>query len=84
MADNADAIARVLTGQSKQLAGAVRITAVQTVAGHLLPPILARLRAQEPGIAIEVVASNAISLKTVVGLSEQFRRRQVAEVDLVA
>ena len=61
MADNADAIGRVLTGQSKQLAGAVRITAVQTVAGHLLPPILARLRAQEPGIAIEVVASNAIS-----------------------
>ncbi len=61
MADNADAISRVLTGQSKQLAGAVRITAVQTVAGHLLPPILARLRAQEPGIAIEVVASNAIS-----------------------
>ncbi len=61
MADNADAISRVLTGQSKQLAGAVRITAVQTVAGHLLPPILARLRAEEPGIAIEVVASNAIS-----------------------
>jgi DNA-binding transcriptional LysR family regulator len=61
MADNADAIGRVLTGQSKQLAGAVRITAVQTVAVHLLPPILARLRAQEPGIAIEVVASNAIS-----------------------
>ena len=61
MADNADAISRVLTGQSKQLAGAVRITAVQTVAVHLLPAILARLRAREPGIAIEVVASNAIS-----------------------
>ncbi len=61
MADSADAIGRILTGQSKQLAGAVRITAVQTVAGHLLPPILARLRAEEPGIAIEIVASNAIS-----------------------
>ena len=61
MADSADAIGRTLTGQSKQLVGAVRITAVQTVAVHLLPPILARLRAQEPGIAIEVVASNAIS-----------------------
>lgn len=61
MADSADAIGRILTGQSKQLAGAVRITAVQTVAVHLLPPILARLRAREPGIAIEVVASNAIS-----------------------
>ena len=61
MADSADAIGRILTGQSKQLAGAVRITAVQTVAVYLLPPILARLRAEEPGIAIEVVASNAIS-----------------------
>ena len=61
MADSADAIGRILTGQSKQLAGTVRITAVQTVAVHLLPPILARLRAREPGIAIEVVASNAIS-----------------------
>lgn len=61
MADNADAIGRILTGQSKQLAGAVRITAVQTVAVYLLPPILARLRAQEPGIAVEIVASNAIS-----------------------
>jgi len=61
MADNADAIGRILTGQSKQLAGAVRITAVQMVAGHVLPPILARLRVEEPGIAIEVVASNAIS-----------------------
>lgn len=61
MADSADAIGRILTGQSKQLAGTVRITAVQTVAVHLLPAILARLRAREPGIAIEVVASNAIS-----------------------
>jgi len=61
MAASAEAIGRALTGQSGQLAGAVRITASQTVAVHLLPPMLARLREQEPAIAIEVVASNAIS-----------------------
>jgi len=61
MAGSAEAIGRTLTGQTRQLAGAVRITASQTVAVHMLPPLLAKLREQEPAIAIEVVASNAIS-----------------------
>jgi len=61
MAASADAIGRSLAGQSRQLAGTVRITASQVVAVHLLPSLLARLRAQEPGIALEVVASNALS-----------------------
>jgi DNA-binding transcriptional LysR family regulator len=61
MAGSAAAIGRTLTGQSRQLAGAVRITASQTVAVHLLPPLLVRLRQLEPAIAIEVVAANTIS-----------------------
>jgi DNA-binding transcriptional LysR family regulator len=61
MAGSADAIGRTLTGQTRQLAGAVRITASQMIAVHMLPPLLAKLREQEPSIAIEVVASNAIS-----------------------
>jgi DNA-binding transcriptional LysR family regulator len=61
MAASAESIGRELTGQSSQVAGSVRITASQTVAVHLLPPILAKLRELEPSIAIEVVASNAIS-----------------------
>jgi DNA-binding transcriptional LysR family regulator len=36
----------------------VRITAARLVAMHHLPPILARLRAEEPGIRIELVASD--------------------------
>jgi len=61
MADNAEAIGRTLTGQSKQLAGSVRITASETVATYLLPPLLARFRARETGIAIDIMASNAVS-----------------------
>jgi DNA-binding transcriptional LysR family regulator len=61
MADNAEAIGRTLTGQSKQLSGSVRITASQTVATYLLPPLLAGFRERETGIAIDVIASNAVS-----------------------
>jgi DNA-binding transcriptional LysR family regulator len=61
MAESADAIGRTLTGQTKQLAGSVRITASQTVAVHMLPPLLAKLREREPEIAVDVIASNVIS-----------------------
>lgn len=46
------------TGSSAQLEGTVRITAARVVAQWHLPPILARLRAEEPGIALELVASD--------------------------
>jgi DNA-binding transcriptional LysR family regulator len=61
MADNAEAIGRKLTGQSKQLSGSVRITASETVATYLLPPLIARFREREAGIAIDIVASDAVS-----------------------
>jgi DNA-binding transcriptional LysR family regulator len=61
MEGNAAAIERTLTGQDRALEGAVRITASQTVAVHMLPAMLAELRELEPRIAIEVVASNAVS-----------------------
>jgi DNA-binding transcriptional LysR family regulator len=61
MAESAEAIGRTLTGQSKQLSGSVRITASQTVATYLLPPLLARFRERETSIAIEIIASNAVS-----------------------
>jgi DNA-binding transcriptional LysR family regulator len=61
MADNAEAIGRTLTGQSKQLTGSVRVTASQTVATYLLPPLLARFHERETGIAIDMTSSNAVS-----------------------
>lgn len=61
MEGSADAIGRVLTAQDLRTTGTVRIAASQSVACYLLPPIFARLRQQEPGIAIELVSSNQIS-----------------------
>lgn len=43
------------------LSGTVRLSASQPVACHVLPPLLARLRESQPGIRIELVASNALS-----------------------
>jgi DNA-binding transcriptional LysR family regulator len=45
-------------GSSAALTGTVRITAARVVAQWHLPPILAQLRAEEPGIALELVASD--------------------------
>ena len=46
-------------GQSTELTGTVRITASDLVAHHLLPPIIAKMRTEHPGILIDVVASNS-------------------------
>ena len=61
MEDNANSIGRVLKAQDHCTAGIVRITASQSAASYMLPPILARLRQEEPDIEIELVASNKIS-----------------------
>ncbi|WP_138467710.1 LysR family transcriptional regulator [Poseidonocella sp. HB161398] len=45
-------------GASARLEGTVRITAARVVAHWHLPPLLARLRREEPGIRIELLASD--------------------------
>ncbi|MES2550774.1 MAG: LysR substrate-binding domain-containing protein, partial [Pseudomonadota bacterium] len=45
-------------GQASGINGTVRITASRVVSHHVLPPVLARLRAVEPGIQIELVPSD--------------------------
>lgn len=52
-------LALAAAGEADQLAGPVRITASVFMAHHVLPPILARLRQQEPRIAIDLVASDS-------------------------
>ena len=61
MRDGADAVLRSVTRHRERTTGTVRITASQPVACYLLPPLVAQLQAQEPGIAIEIVASNKLS-----------------------
>lgn len=61
MARGADALARALAGQSAQSTGTVRLTTSQVAAAYLLPPVLARLQRAEPGIQIELLASDKLS-----------------------
>jgi len=61
MRDAMREIALRAAGQQVQLGGTVRITASVATAAVHLPPIIARIRAAEPAIAIELVASDATS-----------------------
>ena len=61
MQGGADALARSLAGTRDATSGTVRITTSQVAASCLLPPVLAALQRAEPGIQIELVASNALS-----------------------
>lgn len=57
----AGALARSVSGADAVASGTVRISASQPVAVHLLPPLLAQLRQELPGIQIELVASNEVA-----------------------
>lgn len=48
-------------GQSQALEGRISISASETYAAVLLPPIVAKLRREEPGIEVEIVVSNLAS-----------------------
>ncbi len=59
MGEAATHVSLAATGQSQSIDGDVCVTASEVIATHLLPPIVARLRAAHPGITVEIVASNA-------------------------
>ena len=57
----AEQLQQHLAHQRIRTSGTVRITASQVAASYLLPPVLAALQAAEPGIEIELVASNQLT-----------------------
>ena len=59
MRDAAGQLALIAAGQDDRLEGDVRITASQVVSHFLLPPILARLRTEAPGIRIDLVPDDS-------------------------
>ncbi len=61
MQAGAEQLTRSLDGQRDATTGTVRITTSQVAAAWLLPAVLAGLQQAEPGIQIELVASNALS-----------------------
>ena len=56
----AEALARSVTRGREATRGTVRITASQVVSTWLLPPLVVEFQRAEPGIALEIVASNAV------------------------
>ena len=61
MGEAAGRLSLAALGQTQALEGTISISASETYAATLLPPIIARLRAQEPGIEVEIVVANHAS-----------------------
>ena len=54
-------LSRKVSQTQSLISGTVRLTPSQSVACHLLPPILARMRESLPDIQVELVVSNGVS-----------------------
>jgi len=61
MADGAERMSQQLVRRASSTQGTVRVSASQVAAVTLLPPLLAELHQQEPGLQVELVATNAVS-----------------------
>lgn len=61
MEAGAHQLQRNVSSLDEEISGTVRITASQTMACVVLPPLLSRLKQKLPGIQIELVSSNAVS-----------------------
>ncbi len=57
----ANAMHLSLSARSQAVRGTVRVAASQVAAAYLMPAVLAQLQAVEPGIEIELVASNQLT-----------------------
>ena len=71
-------------GHSQSIEGNISISASETYAAILLPPILAKLRRAEPGIHIEIVASTKPSDLRRREADIAIRNFQPTEPDLIA
>jgi DNA-binding transcriptional LysR family regulator len=61
MGEAAGRVSMTALGQSQALEGTICISASETYAAVLLPPIIAKLRKMEPGIQVEIVVANHAS-----------------------
>lgn len=84
MGDAANRVSLTALGQSQSIEGIVRISASEVYAAHLLPPIIARLRRDQQGIEIEIVASHSTSDLRRREADIAIRNFRPTEPDLVA
>ncbi len=80
----ADAFVRLAQGATDTVAGTVRITASEVVAALVLPDMLARFAKIEPGIEVEIVATNQVDNLLRRDADIAIRMTQPAQLDLVA
>lgn len=60
MDETVTALERKLAGRDLHLSGTLRVTTADTLAGSILPKIVAGFRAANPGIVVELAVSNAM------------------------
>jgi DNA-binding transcriptional LysR family regulator len=94
MEAGADQLAQRVAGRRDATSGSVRITTSQVAACYLMPPLLAALQQAEPGIQVELVASNQLSnllrreadiaLRMVRPAQSSLVARKLAELPIVA
>jgi len=84
MGEAANRVSLSAAGQSQSIVGTVSITASELYAALVLPPIIAKLRRAEPGIRVEIVASNKASDLRRREADIAIRNFQPAEPDLIA
>jgi DNA-binding transcriptional LysR family regulator len=58
MEDAALSLERTITGDDRRLSGLVRVTAVNSLAAHVLTPGLIDLQTRHPGIVVEMITNN--------------------------
>lgn len=61
MGEAAGRVSMTALGQSQAIEGTISISASETYAAVLIPPIIAKLRKMEPGIQVEIVVANHAS-----------------------
>ena len=84
MGDAASRISLAASGKSQEIEGKVRITATNVVATYYLPPIMARLRREAPGIEIELIVSNEVRDLTRREADIAIRHVRPEQPDLIA
>lgn len=84
MAEAANRVSLAASGQSQAIEGRVRITATEMLATYYLPPMLRKLRAQAPGIVVEVIASDEVRDLIQREADIAIRHTQPIQPDLIA
>ena len=94
VSQKATAFSRLALGSVEAIEGTVRIAASEVMAACVLPAMIARLRIEEPGLEIEIVASNQvenllrrdadIAVRMVRPAQNELVARKVADIGLRA